>query len=1187
MIPKLFPFPGRSKTRTNTTRAHLAKCAAAMAAILLAGQSAFASGTVVGWGRDSSGQSTPAAGATNVTALASGTAHTLALRADGTVVGWGDNTFGETTMPSDLTNVTALAAGDGYSLALLNTGKVIPWGKTVTYPLAGLNSSNIVAISAASSNLMVLANNGNVVSMGAVPAPTNGVENIVAISAGYQHSLALNGEGNVIAWGNNTWGQTNVPASLSNVVAIAAGQFHNLALKRDGKVVAWGDNSWGQSSVPANLSNVVAIAAGAYHSMALKQNGTVVVWGDNTYFQTNLPADLTNVVGIAAGSFNNLAIMGDGQPVITSQPVGEYNANSGTAYFQVTASGQTPLSYQWLQDGTNIDGATNALLVLNNFPIPNGSYFSVIVSNALGSVTSSGTQLPPFWRPPECDLPVIYSAISGSGKQGVAFSYTIIAKNNPTTFNAYNLPPGLAINTTNGLISGAPLVSGTYQLTLEAANSCGPAQTNYTLNISSSVPVITSATMASGTEQTLFNYQIKATESPASYGAGDLPVGLNIDTTNGVISGYPLYAGTYSIPIFATNAWGAATANLQLTVGNAPLSGLFIQNVTTNYLSPYLLEFQFSLRDNSDAATGNAVVANPSNLAVTAMENGQVISTNETSIRISGLSAKVLKAYEVLDFSESIASLANGDTNHNGISDAVETEVSAAQNFVNMQPDDAQIGIYEFHRDDLDPQLVQSLTTDKTLLNNDIGGIWINYVQNFPAGSRCWDALMAAIKGLSSTNADEQHVVVFCSDGYDTSSTNTVDDVISAATAAKVQIYCVGFGDIIDTNTLQNITSSTEGRFYEATNLIALSADFAQIAKDLSGQYILRWATLQRSSTSFMPSFQITYQEITADSPTNPIITSTTNVPVLDTNNIPMTNSDGSTVMTNITIYTTNYIINWYKPSNYAGDVKVGSLRLVANADVKPSGVTLRATYVPRYIRQIRLHYRVNWPCDVSLASTNSGDLLYHWSLSQTNDGAGGYWATLSSPDQQVLSTSIPFASFGPLLNFNFHDVLNASNAFSFLTIDNTIYTNTGNQNFNFENTNQFVTVYPALPHGTPVPWLIGYGFTNANNWAANETNDYNGNGLMVWQDYLAGLNPINTKSVFAISSVQPSGPYNQYDITFSTAINRTYRVEVSSDLVTWDTLADGIAGTGSDVTVTDDRLIADAKQMFYRIVVY
>ncbi len=262
---------------------------------------------------------------------------------------------------------------------------------------------------------------------------------------------------------------------------------------------------------------------------------------------------------------------------------------------------------------------------------------------------------------------------------------------------------------------------------------------------------------------------------------------------------------------------------------------------------------------------GNAMVTDPRNLTVTAFEDGTAVSPTETSVILQGVdqgvTAKVLKAYLVLDFSESIASPSNGDTNNNGISDAVDTEVTAAQAIVNQQPATAQFGVYEFHRDDEAPQQVQSLTTDKTLLDNDIAGIWTNYVKNFPAGSRCWDALVAAVKSLGTNNSDEEHVVIFCSDGYDTSSTNTFQNVINTASNANVQVYCVGFGNPIDTATLQSITSQTQGRYYEATNLTALAADFAQIGKDLSGQYYLRWATLQRSAPMpSMPSFQITYQ---------------------------------------------------------------------------------------------------------------------------------------------------------------------------------------------------------------------------------------------------------------------------------------------------------------------------------------
>ncbi|MGI6587526.1 MAG: RCC1 domain-containing protein [Peptococcia bacterium] len=91
------------------------------------------------------------------------------------------------------------------------------------------------------------------------------------LSAGLNHSLAIKSDDTVVAWGDNTYGQLNIPEGLSNVKVISAGYYHNLALKADGSVVAWGRDNYGQSTVPVEAqSGVIAIAAGGYHSLALK-----------------------------------------------------------------------------------------------------------------------------------------------------------------------------------------------------------------------------------------------------------------------------------------------------------------------------------------------------------------------------------------------------------------------------------------------------------------------------------------------------------------------------------------------------------------------------------------------------------------------------------------------------------------------------------------------------------------------------------------------------------------------------------------------------------------------------------------------------------------------------------------------------------------------------------------------------
>src|SRR5947209_6189449 len=79
-------------------------------------------------------------------------------------------------------------------------------------------------------------------------------------------------QGTVVGWGDNTYGQLNIPVGLSNVTAISGRVFNGLALKSDGIVVGWGSNGFGQATPPADLSGVVAIASEAYNSLALKSD---------------------------------------------------------------------------------------------------------------------------------------------------------------------------------------------------------------------------------------------------------------------------------------------------------------------------------------------------------------------------------------------------------------------------------------------------------------------------------------------------------------------------------------------------------------------------------------------------------------------------------------------------------------------------------------------------------------------------------------------------------------------------------------------------------------------------------------------------------------------------------------------------------------------------------------------------
>ena len=112
---------------------------------------AAAPGTVVVWGYNHGVRNVPP-GLTNVTAIAAGPGHAVALKSDGSVVAWGYNDYGQTDVPSGLSNVTAISAGGacpydcgGSSVALRSDGTVVAWGLSPDVP-AGL--TNVTAIAA-------------------------------------------------------------------------------------------------------------------------------------------------------------------------------------------------------------------------------------------------------------------------------------------------------------------------------------------------------------------------------------------------------------------------------------------------------------------------------------------------------------------------------------------------------------------------------------------------------------------------------------------------------------------------------------------------------------------------------------------------------------------------------------------------------------------------------------------------------------------------------------------------------------------------------------------------------------------------------------------------------------------------------------------------------------------------------
>src|SRR5271155_3163105 len=81
-------------------------------------------------------------------------------------------------------------------------------------------------------------------------------------------------------------------------------------------------------------------------------------------------------------------------PLITNQPQNQAVVAGATATFSVIATGSSPMSYQWQENGTPISAATAAIYTTPPTTMSdNNSLFQVVVSNSVGSVTSTAGTL--------------------------------------------------------------------------------------------------------------------------------------------------------------------------------------------------------------------------------------------------------------------------------------------------------------------------------------------------------------------------------------------------------------------------------------------------------------------------------------------------------------------------------------------------------------------------------------------------------------------------------------------------------------------------------------------------------------------------------------------------------------------------------------------------------------------------
>jgi hypothetical protein len=112
----------------------------------------------------------------------------------------------------------------------------------------------------------------------------------------------------------------------------------------------------------------------------------------------NGSALLAAPVGTESGSSTYTALLqlkavGSVAPTITHSPVAKTVARGESAFFAVGVTGTGPFSYQWYRGGTALAGATSSTLTLTLTQDSDAGDYTVKVTNAFGSATSTAGKL--------------------------------------------------------------------------------------------------------------------------------------------------------------------------------------------------------------------------------------------------------------------------------------------------------------------------------------------------------------------------------------------------------------------------------------------------------------------------------------------------------------------------------------------------------------------------------------------------------------------------------------------------------------------------------------------------------------------------------------------------------------------------------------------------------------------------
>ncbi|MGA2800900.1 MAG: C10 family peptidase [Verrucomicrobiota bacterium] len=195
------------------------------------------------------------------------------------------------------------------------------------------------------------------------------------------YNVFTNGNGEIIS--GRVLDTNGVPIPGANVTATRVGSGSTYT------AVADANGIYALVGVPSASTYTLTVTNTGYFPASSNNYSTATSLDDGTNSGNIWGADFTLVPAI-------------GPPVITVQPENQFVTVGANATFNITATGQLPLFYQWQSqpngslnwvnvndDGTNSGSQTPTLTISPTDLTMNGEPFQCIVTNTLGSVTSS------------------------------------------------------------------------------------------------------------------------------------------------------------------------------------------------------------------------------------------------------------------------------------------------------------------------------------------------------------------------------------------------------------------------------------------------------------------------------------------------------------------------------------------------------------------------------------------------------------------------------------------------------------------------------------------------------------------------------------------------------------------------------------------------------------------------------